>query len=64
MRTELLTALLLLSLTAGAAESTLRVYYIGNSVTDTIRYKPLADLAATRGGEVRLGAPHDSRRAS
>ena len=52
MRTVLLTALLLLSLTAGAAESTLRIYYIGNSVTDTIRYKPLAELAATRG--VRL----------
>lgn len=55
MRTELLTALLLLSLTAGAAESTLRVYYIGNSVTDTIRYKPLADLAATRGVKLDWG---------
>lgn len=30
----------------------LRVYYIGNSVTDTIRYKPLAELAATR--EVKI----------
>ncbi|MEI7945954.1 MAG: hypothetical protein WCJ02_04630 [bacterium] len=55
MRTELLTALLLLSLTAGATESTLRVYYIGNSVTDTIRYKPLADLAATRGVKIDWG---------
>ena len=34
---------------------TLRVYYIGNSVTDTIRYKPLAELAATRGVKLDWG---------
>ncbi len=31
---------------------TLRVYYIGNSVTDTIRYGPFAELAATRGMKI------------
>lgn len=34
---------------------TLRVYYIGNSVTDVIRYKPLAELAATRGSKIAWG---------
>ncbi len=43
---------------ARAADATgrvLRVYYIGNSVTDTIRYKPLADLAAVRGVKIEWG---------
>jgi len=34
---------------------TLRVYYIGNSVTDTIRYQPLAELAATRDVKIEWG---------
>lgn len=38
-----------------AAADPLRVYYIGNSVTDTIRYKPLAELAAARGVTVQWG---------
>jgi Mlc titration factor MtfA (ptsG expression regulator) len=31
------------------------VYYIGNSVTDTIRYGPLTELAATRGVKITWG---------
>jgi cytochrome b len=33
----------------------LRVYYIGNSVTDTIRYGPFAELAATRAVKITWG---------
>jgi hypothetical protein len=33
----------------------LRVYHIGNSVTDTIRYKPIVSLARTRGKQYTLG---------
>lgn len=46
-----------LALTLAAAEGakTFRVYYIGNSVTDTIRYGQLAKLAATRGITVTWG---------
>ena len=42
---------------AGAAEPTnlFRVYYLGNSVTDTIRYGELATLAATRGVKLTWG---------
>jgi hypothetical protein len=40
---------------ADATGRVLRVYYIGNSVTDTIRYKPLADLAAVRGVKIEWG---------
>lgn len=42
---------------AAAAEppKTLRVYYLGNSVTDTIRYAQLAKLAATRGVTLTWG---------
>jgi hypothetical protein len=42
------------SLAAGATNS-LRVYYIGNSVTDTIRYGSFAKLADTRGVKVTWG---------
>lgn len=49
-------ALLLFALLAGTALSagdgekkTLRVYHVGNSVTDTIRYEGLAQLARARG---------------
>lgn len=38
-----------------AETNTLRVYYIGNSVTDTIRYAELAKLAATRGVKLDWG---------
>lgn len=38
----------------GAAE-TLRVYYIGNSVTDTVRYGELAALTETRGVKLDWG---------
>ena len=37
------------ALAADQAPKTLRVYFIGNSVTDTIKYGPLADLAKSRG---------------
>jgi hypothetical protein len=40
---------------AESAPKTLRVYYIGNSVTDTIRYGALARLAATRGVTLTWG---------
>lgn len=36
-------------------KSAIRVYYIGNSVTDTIRYSALAKLAETRGVKVTWG---------
>ena len=47
-------SLLVLSIAAPAvaadqAPKTLRVYFIGNSVTDTIKYGPLAELAKSRG---------------
>jgi hypothetical protein len=49
------TILLSLSLPAADPPKNLRVYYIGNSVTDTIRYAQLAQLAATRGITVTWG---------
>ena len=44
---------LVLAVTAPAfaeeqAPKTLRVYFVGNSVTDTIKYGPLAELAKSR----------------
>ena len=36
-------------------ERTLRVYYVGNSVTDTIRYGSLAKLAESRGHTLTWG---------
>ena len=36
-------------LAADQAPKTLRVYFVGNSVTDTIKYGPLAELAKSRG---------------
>jgi hypothetical protein len=53
-----LCTLTLLAFTAfplSAATNTLRVYYIGNSVTDTVRYGELAKLAATRGVKLDWG---------
>lgn len=37
------------------AEDTLRVYFIGNSVTDTVRYPALAELAQSRGVKMEWG---------
>ena len=42
-------------LSPGAMTNNLRVYYIGNSVTDTVRYGELARLAATRGVKLDWG---------
>lgn len=50
-----LAAALVTSLRAGATVNTLRVYYVGNSVTDTIRYGQLAKLAATREVKITWG---------
>lgn len=36
-------------------EATFRAYFIGNSVTDTVRYGPFAELAKSRGIELRWG---------
>lgn len=45
-------AMVLLSVQASAAESKpLRVYFVGNSVTDTINYRAMAELAKSRGHE-------------
>ena len=55
MKKRFLFTLLLLACAAaprGVAADTLRVYFIGNSVTDTVRYGELAKLAAAR--EVKL----------
>lgn len=38
-----------------AATNTLRVYFIGNSVADTVRYGELVQLAATRGVKLDWG---------
>lgn len=52
---------LLLLITRWSAEGaetsarTLRVYYVGNSVTDTLRYRELAQLAATRDVHITWG---------
>lgn len=56
LRASLLT-LILLTLNASAAETakTLRVYFFGNSVTDTIRYESFAELAASRGHQLIWG---------
>ena len=43
------TILTLLLAAAPAEEKTLRVYFVGNSVTDTINYRGLAELAKSRG---------------
>ncbi|MEO8350501.1 MAG: hypothetical protein ABI680_02150 [Chthoniobacteraceae bacterium] len=39
----------------GATPELLRVYFIGNSVTDIVRYGPLAELAASRGVKIEWG---------
>lgn len=49
MRLTLPAALLLGACGALSAADPLRVYYIGNSVTDTVRYEGLARLAEARG---------------
>jgi len=40
---------------ADTATNALRVYFIGNSVTDTVRYGSLAKLAASRGHQLVWG---------
>ena len=51
----ILTLLAFTALPLSAATNTLRVYYIGNSVTDTVRYGELAKLTATRGVKLDWG---------
>ena len=58
MKIELIITLFLLALAdvlRGDAAETLRVYFIGNSVTDTVRYESLEKLIATRGGKLDWG---------
>ncbi|MBE0542528.1 MAG: hypothetical protein IH623_14295 [Verrucomicrobia bacterium] len=52
-----ITGFLLAASSLFAAENVkpLRVYYVGNSVTDTIRYGQLAELAASRGVKITWG---------
>jgi hypothetical protein len=50
-----LAALLPSRLWAGEAAKSLRVYFVGNSVTDTIKYGPLAELAKARGEKMVWG---------
>lgn len=58
-----MTRSLLLSITAACillsatsrAEKTLRIYYIGNSVTDTLNYPGLAELTQSRGTKIDWG---------
>ena len=50
-----ITTLLFLSGAVFADDTPLRVYYVGNSVTDTLRYAPLAKLAASRGHTLTWG---------
>ncbi len=58
MKKRLILTLLLLACAAlphGVAAETLRVYFIGNSVTDTVRYGELAKLVETRGVKLDWG---------
>ncbi len=50
-----LAATLLPPCTSGEEPSPLRVYFIGNSVTDTVRYEPLAKLASGQGARLTWG---------
>ena len=50
IRTALTVASIILAAAQSSAEEkTLRVYFVGNSVTDTINYRALAELAKSRG---------------
>jgi len=49
IRTALFVAVTLAAVQAQAEEKPLRVYFVGNSVTDTINYRALAELAKSRG---------------
>jgi len=50
IRTALtLAAIVLIAAESPAEEKSLRVYFVGNSVTDTINYRALADLSKSRG---------------
>ncbi len=51
----LLLCWLLVDTAFGDASTTRRVYFIGNSVTDTIRYRELEQLAAERGKQLVWG---------
>ena len=62
--TIFLAAVVLVAPQAPAQDTkTLRVYFVGNSVTDTINYRALAELAKSRGHQqvwgrhMILGAP-------
>lgn len=52
---RLLASLVCAALSHGAAAETLRIFFIGNSVTDTVRYDVLAKLAVTRGARLDWG---------
>jgi len=52
---------LFLSGTVHGDDSPLRTYFVGNSVTDTVRYGSLAKLAKSRGRTLTWGAGHDPR---
>lgn len=45
----------LLAAGGSPAPKTLRVYFVGNSVTDTVKYGLLADLAKARGHTMPWG---------
>ena len=49
IRTAVFVAVILAAVHAPAEEKPLRVYFVGNSVTDTINYRALAELAKSRG---------------
>ena len=52
---RILAGLAFTALPLSAATNTIRVYFIGNSVTDTVRYGDLAQLAAVRGVKLDWG---------
>ncbi len=49
IRAAITFAIALAAIHAPAEEKPLRVYFVGNSVTDTINYRALAELAKRRG---------------
>jgi hypothetical protein len=52
---SVIAAILFVSGTAHADDNPLRAYFVGNSVTDTIRYGSLAKLAQSRGHALTWG---------
>jgi hypothetical protein len=58
---SLIAPVLILSGMAHGDEGPLRTYFVGNGVTDMIRYGSVVKLAKSRGHTLTLGAGHDPK---